>query len=211
MVRSSKPRCRRAVLARENGECADCSEPFGACSWNQVIYAELRREIGPSCRPEAGGRAWRLSIRPVAVAQCTEGCELEDSHVGFGRRRRQLSMDDASTPDDVHLLIDLHAVIQPDVDGTGHGGKAAPVLISSLRPTARLVLLSVSLGDRAVVVDRACGCPLEGSGWTTHFQTIRSGEEITAGEEMLATFLGRLCRRARCLSSLSPAAMCRRP
>jgi hypothetical protein len=31
------------------------------------------------------------------------------------------------------------------------------------------------------VVRRACGCPLERLGWTTHLHTIRSDEKLTAG------------------------------
>ena len=38
------------------------------------------------------------------------------------------------------------------------------------------------MGDRAAVAERACGCPLERLGWTTHLQDIRSYEKLTAGE-----------------------------
>ena len=55
------------------------------------------------------------------------------------------------------------------------------LLVTSLRATAPLVLLNVSLGDQAVVAARACGCPLEDLGWTTHLHTIRSYEKLTAG------------------------------
>jgi hypothetical protein len=44
-----------------------------------------------------------------------------------------------------------------------------------------LVLLNVSLGDQAVIERRACGCPLEALGWTTHLHTLRSFEKLTAG------------------------------
>jgi hypothetical protein len=44
-----------------------------------------------------------------------------------------------------------------------------------------MVLLNVSLGDRAVVSRRRCGCPLEGLGWTTHLSMVRSFEKLTAG------------------------------
>ena len=37
------------------------------------------------------------------------------------------------------------------------------------------------MGDRAVVRLRACGCPLEALGWTTHLHSIRSFEKLTAG------------------------------
>jgi hypothetical protein len=83
--------------------------------------------------------------------------------------------------DDVHLLSDLHAVVQPGSDGQRLGLPAQALLMTSLRSTAPLVLLNVSLGDQAVMVDRVCGCPLERLGWTTHLHSIRSHEKLTAG------------------------------
>jgi hypothetical protein len=44
-----------------------------------------------------------------------------------------------------------------------------------------LILLNASLGDQAVLVRRACNCPLERLGWDTHLHTIRSFEKLTAG------------------------------
>jgi hypothetical protein len=64
---------------------------------------------------------------------------------------------------------------------------ASTLLFSSLRPTAPIILLNVSMGDQAVVVRRACGCPLERLGWATHLHTVRSYEKLTAGG---AAFLG---------------------
>ena len=84
-------------------------------------------------------------------------------------------------PDDVHVLHDTHALIQP---GSGEGAAGLPplaLLLSSLLPTAPFVLLNVSLGDQARVIQRRCGCPLEAHGWTTHLETVRSFEKLTAG------------------------------
>jgi hypothetical protein len=80
--------------------------------------------------------------------------------------------------DDVHLFEDLVAVIQP-----GPPGPFAPgsLLLTTLRPATALVLLNVSLGDRASIDRRRCGCPLEGLGWPTHLSNIRSHEKLTAG------------------------------
>jgi hypothetical protein len=85
------------------------------------------------------------------------------------------------TPDDTHLLHDLHALIQPGQDGEPHGLPPLALFISSLRPTAPFILLNVSMGDQAVMTRRACGCPLERLGWTTHLHTIRSYEKLTSG------------------------------
>ncbi len=86
-------------------------------------------------------------------------------------------------PDEVHVLHDLHALVQGGGGTVGVPGDLAPdaLFVSSLRPTAPLILLNVSLGDQAVVTRRSCGCPLEALGWSTHLHTIRSFEKLTAG------------------------------
>jgi hypothetical protein len=83
--------------------------------------------------------------------------------------------------DEVHLLHDLHALIQPGTEGQLLGLPPDALFISSLRPTAPLVLLNVSLGDHARVTTPSCGCALDMLGWTTHLDTIRSFEKLTAG------------------------------
>jgi hypothetical protein len=87
-------------------------------------------------------------------------------------------------PDDVHLLHDLHAFIQPHLSGRGEnvqGRSAAPLFLSSLHPAAPFIMVNVSLGDQAEMVQRACGCPLQILGWGTHLHTIRSYEKLTGG------------------------------
>jgi len=84
-------------------------------------------------------------------------------------------------PDDLHLVHDTHALIQPGPDGEQTDLPPSALLISSLRRTAPVILLNVSLGDQAVVARRACGCPLERLGWATHLHTVRSYEKLTAG------------------------------
>jgi hypothetical protein len=83
--------------------------------------------------------------------------------------------------DDVHMCHDLYALIQPECDWENNGLAPRSVLISSLRPTTPFIMLNVSLGDQAVVEQRACGCAMERLGWTTHLHTIRSFEKLTAG------------------------------
>jgi hypothetical protein len=81
----------------------------------------------------------------------------------------------------VHLYDDLLATIQAGEGGLAAGLPRSTLLLSSLRPTAPVVLLNVSLGDQAVMTHRACGCPLERLGWHSHLHTIRSFEKLTAG------------------------------
>ena len=86
-----------------------------------------------------------------------------------------------AAPDDVHVYRDLQAFIQPGPGAATAGLPPRALLISSLRPTAALVLLNVSMGDQAELDERACGCPLAELGWTTHLSGIRSYEKLTAG------------------------------
>jgi hypothetical protein len=86
----------------------------------------------------------------------------------------------AGQPDEVHVVDDLHAVIQPGADGA-RGVPARTLLLTSLRPAAPLVLLNVSMGDQAIAGSRTCGCPVERIGWTRRLHTIRSYEKLTAG------------------------------
>ncbi|MFN2431214.1 MAG: hypothetical protein ABR599_00065 [Gemmatimonadota bacterium] len=79
-------------------------------------------------------------------------------------------------PDDVHVLSDLHAVIEA---ASASRTPAGALFVTSLRPTAPLILLNVSMGDRAELTQRPCGCPLEDLGWRTHLTRIRSFEKLT--------------------------------
>jgi hypothetical protein len=84
-------------------------------------------------------------------------------------------------PDEVHLFDDLHALIPAATPADRGELPGSALLVTSLRPTAPLILLNVSMGDRAVLTRRSCGCPLEELGWRTHLHTIRSFEKLTAG------------------------------
>jgi hypothetical protein len=86
-----------------------------------------------------------------------------------------------TAPDDMHLLHDLNAVIQPGPDAALAPLPPRALLITALRPHARLVLLNACIGDEGTLEQRACGCPLERLGWTTHLHALRSFEKLTAG------------------------------
>jgi hypothetical protein len=82
-------------------------------------------------------------------------------------------------PDDMHFLHDRHAVIQ--ADGVDPAMPKGAMLLSSLLPSAPVILLNVCMGDQAMLKHRDCGCPLQSLGWTTHIHTVRSYEKLTAG------------------------------
>lgn len=81
--------------------------------------------------------------------------------------------------DDMHLHTDLHAVIQPGAAGATPALPADALLLTSLRRSARLILINASLGDQATLDQRACGCPLQSYGWRTHLRHIHSFEKLT--------------------------------
>jgi hypothetical protein len=87
-----------------------------------------------------------------------------------------------AAPDDMHLFHDTQALIQPGDDFPLEAGLSPRgLLVTSMLSNAPLALLNVSLGDRAVLESRACGCPFERIGWATHLHTVRSDEKLTIG------------------------------
>jgi hypothetical protein len=85
----------------------------------------------------------------------------------------------AEAADEVHLHEDLHAIVQPGDDGAAAGLPRDALLVTPLRPGARLVLVNASLGDEATLSRRACGCAMEAIGLRTHLAEIRSFQKLT--------------------------------
>jgi hypothetical protein len=118
----------------------------------------------------------RLEVIDRAGADVTTGygtAETGPCGVGDGCLSRE-------APDEVHVFHDLHALIQPEPGTTTPQFPPGTLLASSVRPTAPVILLNVSLGDQATLTRRRCGCPLERLGWTTHLVGIRSREKLTS-------------------------------
>jgi hypothetical protein len=87
----------------------------------------------------------------------------------------------SAVADTVHVLADLYAVIPATDRADPAAMPPDALLVTSLSAASPLVLLNVSLGDRAEVVDGPCGCPLDGLEWAPRLHTIRSFEKLTAG------------------------------
>jgi hypothetical protein len=83
-----------------------------------------------------------------------------------------------SGSDDVHVLDDLIAVVQPTAADGALPRNA--LLVSSFRPTAPLILLNVSMGDVGILEPASCACPLAALGWTTRLRSVLSVEKLTA-------------------------------
>ncbi len=124
--------------------------------------------------------ARQAAIRRADVSAVAGFGTTETSRIGYGCL-------DGSTVNEVHVLTDLNAVIQPGPSGgapTGDPGPALPpgaLLLTTVSPTAPLVVLNLSLGDQGHVERRDCGCPYERTGWTTHLRDIESFEKLKAG------------------------------
>ncbi len=116
--------------------------------------------------------AQRAAIEAVGAQVVPRYGIVECGAVGFGCLAGE-------APDEVHVVDDLHAVVQPPPDHSVLPPRT--LLLTSLRPAAPLVLLNVSMGDQAIEGTGRCGCPVERIGWTRRLHTIRSYEKLTAG------------------------------
>ncbi|MBM3859571.1 MAG: hypothetical protein FJ395_07975 [Verrucomicrobia bacterium] len=114
------------------------------------------------------------SVSKMGVQALPRYGSIECGPVGYGCLK-------PSESDDVHLLTDLHALIQAGADGEAHGLPREALLITALHPKSPFVMFNVSMGDHAVIERRRCGCPLEALGWQTHLRAIGSYEKLTGG------------------------------
>ena len=133
----------------------------------------LRRALDAGI--DLAARAY-LSGEPVTDAKLRRsGGAARRPRPGTARSRPAagLGMPGAGTSDDMHVFHDLHAIVQPE--------DSPSLFVTSLRRAAPLVMLNLSMGDQAALRPRACGCPLERLGWTTHLHGVLSREKLTAG------------------------------
>jgi len=99
---------------------------------------------------------------------------MEVGAIGYGCEKGE-------HPDDVHLVQDMHGMIQAGADGEAAGLPEKALLITGLHPQSPFVMINVSMGDQAEMAERSCGCGLEAVGWTRHLWNIRSYEKLTGG------------------------------
>src|SRR5262249_28818550 len=88
-------------------------------------------------------------IRRTGATVLPKYAIMETGPVGYG-----CMAPDAS--DDLHLLEDVHAIVQAGPTDTSGLLPDASLLFTSLRTSAPLVLLNVSMGDQADIVQRRC-------------------------------------------------------
>lgn len=113
------------------------------------------------------------AVRQVGAEGFAYYASIDCGPIAYGCRQ-------PASPDDMHCLDDFQALIQAGPHGAERALPAAALLVSSLRDTAPLMLLNVSLGDQAALERRACGCALADLGWMRHVRDVRSFEKLTA-------------------------------
>lgn len=146
-----------------------------------VIVCQAASEAGIDVRGArftAGGEpttaARRAAIEATGAVVLPRMGATETDILSYACRNPEAS-------DDMHFFDDRHAVIQPGSDAATAGLPPTAMLLSSLLPTAPILLLNVCMGDQADLTRRACGCGLEAAGWTLHISDVRSFEKLTAG------------------------------
>ncbi len=98
---------------------------------------------------------------------------VETGPIGYACLRPEVA-------DDLHLLEDLHAMIQGG-DEAPAGTPRTSLFITNLHPQAPFVMLNVSMGDEAELDEARCGCTLERMGWSRRIRHVSSFEKLTAG------------------------------
>ncbi|MDX1396659.1 MAG: hypothetical protein R3195_19925 [Gemmatimonadota bacterium] len=126
-----------------------------------------------TCGGEPSTGARLRSISKSGLTPIPRYGSIEAGPVGWACTR-------AEHADHVHVVADLHAVIQAGSAGADRGLPGSALLITALHPRAPFTMLNLSLGDRAELAPSRCGCPLEDLGWRTTLYDIRSFEKFTA-------------------------------
>jgi hypothetical protein len=172
--------------------------PLPVARWmSDVLCAEDTPHVftSPSCAVrvcrvafEAGvdlrGAQFTLTGEPFTAARLAAvrqvGADAVPIYASVEAGRMAFGCLAPEVPDDMHLLRDEFALIQPGADGVVPGLPPSALLVTALGLTAPLILLNVSQGDQAELVERACGCPMELPGRSWHLGTVRAYEKLTA-------------------------------
>ena len=85
----------------------------------------------------------------------------------------------SADPNDQHLLLDHLAMVPWRRAVPGFDVAVDAFHYTTLLPGAPKLLLNVETDDYGIVETRACGCPLEAFGFTTHLREIRSFSKLT--------------------------------
>lgn len=92
---------------------------------------------------------------------------------------------------DLHFFKDGLSLIQYPRSVIGSEIKVDAFYLTTLLPTSPKIMLNVESDDYGIIETRACGCPLEGYGYTEHIRQVRSFQKLTGdgvtlvGSEMI--------------------------
>ena len=174
--------CMAELLKREQG-CVLWTSPSSAV---RVCQAARERQL------DLSGATFAVAGEPLTEAKMKEiraaGAKAINMYaiaevgiIGFGCAGQTVA------PDDIHLLKDLHAVIQYQRETPFTGVPVDAFLFTSLLSKAPKMLLNVESGDYGVIEARQCGCKVGELGLTDHLYNMRSFDKLT-GEGM--SFVG---------------------
>lgn len=114
------------------------------------------------------------SLRTAGATALPRYGSMEVGPVGYGCLAPEAT-------DDVHVLRDLHALIQPPAAvQTAEGLPANALLITALHRASPFLMLNTSMGDQAELAERPCGCAVAELGYPDHLTAIRSFEKLTS-------------------------------
>ena len=131
---------------------------------------------------DIGGTFFRVGGEPatparretIQAAGCTFGAHYSMGEVGW----IGIACPNRRGDDEVHVVSDKLALIQPERGEDGATG-AAPLVMTTLLTTCPKILINVDVGDHAVVSERDCGCPMGQVGLRTTLRSIASQEKLT--------------------------------
>lgn len=110
------------------------------------------------------------------------GARLVPHYFGVDIGQVGLSCGTPSEPNDLHLLEDHVAVIQPGLDRElAHGPADDTFCFTTLRPTAPKILINVEADDCGVLERASCDCALHRLGFGRRIRRVRSVGKLTGG------------------------------
>ena len=110
-------------------------------------------------------------VEVLRAAGLRPACHYQAHEIG----RIGVACGDGIADDDVHVASGRIAVVPG-----APVGEAARLLLTGITSTSQRVLLNADIGDAAVLVRRACGCPLGAAGLDVHLHAIRPVAKLTA-------------------------------
>jgi hypothetical protein len=133
------------------------------------------------CRSEPLTTARQRQIEATGAKAIADYASVELSMVG-------VACPNGHQADDLHLGLNRHAVVERERPVFAGGPTVRALLFTTLGITAPRVSLNAESGDVADIDRRACGCPLEALGLTTHLSNVRSFEKLsTEGTSFIRT------------------------